>query len=164
MARLFQRNKKGILLMLVSSICACVGQMLWKLSSEQGLEVMGNNNVFFSFAFMTANGLLASLFLKRASGVDGIVSLLKNVNLYIGGGLYLLSAVINNIILKQLAYSSVLPLTSITYIWTMLLSCLILEEKITKRKGAGVVLIIIGAVIISALLTIQYYGLDFCRL
>lgn len=36
----FQKNKKGILLMLVSSICACVGQLLWKLSAERGMIFM----------------------------------------------------------------------------------------------------------------------------
>ena len=36
----FQKNKKGILLMLVSSICVCVGQLLWKLSATQGIIVM----------------------------------------------------------------------------------------------------------------------------
>ena len=33
----FQKNKKGILLMLVSSVCACIGQLFWKLSAEQGI-------------------------------------------------------------------------------------------------------------------------------
>ena len=32
----FRKNKKGILLMLISSVCACVGQLLWKLAAEQG--------------------------------------------------------------------------------------------------------------------------------
>ena len=36
----FQKNKKGFLLMLVSSICVCVGQLLWKLSAAQGIIVM----------------------------------------------------------------------------------------------------------------------------
>lgn len=36
----FQKNKKGILLMLVSSICVCVGQLLWKLSATQGIFIM----------------------------------------------------------------------------------------------------------------------------
>ena len=35
-----QKNKKGILLMLISSICVCIGQLLWKLSSEIGLLYM----------------------------------------------------------------------------------------------------------------------------
>ena len=29
-----QKNKKGILLMLVSSLCVCIGQLLWKLSTD----------------------------------------------------------------------------------------------------------------------------------
>lgn len=36
----FQKNKKGILLMLVSSICVCVGQLLWKFSATQGIIIM----------------------------------------------------------------------------------------------------------------------------
>ena len=32
-----RKNRKGILLMLVSSICACFGQLFWKLSSEHGI-------------------------------------------------------------------------------------------------------------------------------
>jgi len=34
MIQSIKNNKKGILLMIFSSICACVGQLLWKLSSE----------------------------------------------------------------------------------------------------------------------------------
>lgn len=36
----FQKNKKGIALMLISSICVCVGQLLWKLSTTQGIKMM----------------------------------------------------------------------------------------------------------------------------
>ena len=36
----FRKNKKGILLMLISSICVCVGQLLWKLSADQGIIIM----------------------------------------------------------------------------------------------------------------------------
>lgn len=36
----FQKNKKGILLMLISSICVCIGQLLWKLSATQGIIIM----------------------------------------------------------------------------------------------------------------------------
>lgn len=40
MADSIARNKKGILLMLASSMCVCVGQLLWKLSSSRGLFFM----------------------------------------------------------------------------------------------------------------------------
>lgn len=36
----FHKNRKGILLMFVSSICACIGQLLWKLSARQGIILM----------------------------------------------------------------------------------------------------------------------------
>lgn len=104
---------------------------------------------FISLLIMTMLGSVASLFLKKASGTEGIFAMLKNVNLYIGGFLYLASAVLNIWILRYLDYSVVLPLTSLTYIWTMVLSYLILKEKITKKKIGGVMLILIGAICVS---------------
>lgn len=104
---------------------------------------------FVSLLIMTLIGSVASLFLKRASGTEGLIALIKNVELYIGGFLYLASAVLNIWILRYLDYSVVLPLTSLTYIWTMVLSYMILKEKITKKKIGGVVLILIGAIFVS---------------
>lgn len=98
---------------------------------------------------MTIFGSVASLFLKKASGTENLLQMIKNGNLYIGGFLYLASAVLNIWVLKYLDYSVVLPLTSFTYIWTMILSHMILKEKITKRKIGGILLIIIGAVCVS---------------
>ncbi len=98
---------------------------------------------------LTFMGAVASLFFKKASGSDGIIKLLLNINLYIGGLLYLLSAVLNIIVLRYLDYSIVLPLTSMTYIWTMVISYLVLREKITFKKMAGVALILVGAVILA---------------
>ena len=43
----FQKNKKGILLMLLSSICVCVGQLLWKLSVVHGIYMMFLGLVFY---------------------------------------------------------------------------------------------------------------------
>ncbi len=36
----FAKNKKGILLMVISSLFACVGQLLWKLSGTYGIWIM----------------------------------------------------------------------------------------------------------------------------
>ncbi len=100
---------------------------------------------------MTMFGSVASLFLKKASGSNGLINMLKNINLYIGGFLYVSSAVLNIWLLKILDYSIILPLTSLTYIWTMFLSYFILKEKITVKKIVGVCLILIGAIMISIL-------------
>lgn len=100
---------------------------------------------------MTMLGACAGLFFKRASENLKPSYLLRNYNLYIGGILYLISALVNIYVLRFLDYSVVLPITSITYIWTMLLSYFILKEKISVKKIVGVCLIIIGAVMISCL-------------
>ena len=97
---------------------------------------------------MTILGAIAGLFLKRASGTAGLLSILRNPNLYVGGILYLIAALVNVYVLRFLEYSIVLPLTSITYIWTMVVSYIFLQEKITKRKIVGVSLIIAGAIIL----------------
>ena len=105
--------------------------------------------IYICLLIMTFMGSVASLFLKRASGSDGLKSMLVNPHLYIGGMLYLFSAVLNIWILRFLDYSVVLPLTSLTYVWTIIISYRILKEKITKKKIAGVVLVLVGAVIVS---------------
>lgn len=98
---------------------------------------------------MTLMGAVASLFLKKASGTNGMFGLLTNLNLYIGGGLYFFSALLNIFILRYLDYSIVLPLTSITYIWTMLISYFCLNEKIAKKQVVGILLIIVGAILVA---------------
>lgn len=105
--------------------------------------------IYVCLIIMTFMGSIASLFLKRASGSNGLKSLLFNQNLYIGGMLYLFSAVLNIWILRYLDYSVVLPLTSLTYVWTMFVSYLVLKEKITRRKIVGVLLVLVGAAIVS---------------
>lgn len=92
---------------------------------------------------------VASLFLKKSSGANGILELIKNMNLYIGVLLYLISAILNIGLLKYADYSIVLPRTSLTYIWTMILAMIFLKEKLTKGKLMGAALIVIGAACIA---------------
>ena len=44
---------------------------------------------------MTLMGSAASIFFKRASGSEGILKLIMNINLYIGGFLYVAAAAVN---------------------------------------------------------------------
>lgn len=44
-----QKNKKGLLLMLISSVCVCVGQLLWKLSAEKGFIALLVGFAFYGF-------------------------------------------------------------------------------------------------------------------
>ena len=111
----------------------------------------------YSFIFfMTIMGAVASLFLKKASGslkgrtfTESVFNLLKTPSLYAGGILYLLASVLNIYVLRILDYSSVLPLSAFTYVWTMFLARLQFGEKLTKRKMAGVFLVVLGAALVS---------------
>jgi drug/metabolite transporter (DMT)-like permease len=98
---------------------------------------------------MTMVGAVASFFLKKASDNIDIKSLIKNKYVYLGGFLYVCSAIINIFLLRTLPYSTVLPLTSITYIWTMILSYLYLSEKITLRKIFGIIVLFIGVFLVA---------------
>lgn len=44
-----RKNKKGIILMLLSSVCVCFGQLLWKLSVEYGVLVMLGGFALYGF-------------------------------------------------------------------------------------------------------------------
>lgn len=94
---------------------------------------------------------MASLFFKKASSGAGILGMLRNPSLYIGGFLYVVAALFNIYILRYLDYSVVMPLGSITYVWTMILSFVILKENISCKKILGVACIIIGAVSVAML-------------
>lgn len=99
---------------------------------------------------MTLLGAAASLFLKMASNSGSAVSIIKSFHFYVGGLLYFLSALLNIYLLKHIDYSILLPLTSITYIWTLVLSFLFLKEKISVRLIAGIALVICGVTLLYA--------------
>jgi drug/metabolite transporter (DMT)-like permease len=102
---------------------------------------------FFLIFILTFLGSLAALFLKKASESKDIKTLILNINFYAGGALYCGAATINIYVLRYLTYSTLLPLTSLTYIWTMILSRAVLKEKLNPKKIFGVIGILIGAVL-----------------
>lgn len=104
---------------------------------------------YFLLLVMTIIGSFAAFFLKSASGSKQLKDLLSSKYLYLGGLLYFLSAIINIYVLHFLDYSVVLPLTSITYIWTMIISRYKLNENISNKKIIGIGFIIIGAIFVA---------------
>lgn len=97
------------------------------------------------FLSMTLLGSCGCFLLKRSTehGLS-VKLLLRNLNFYFGGLTYFLSAVLNIVLLKYLDYAIVLPLTSVTYVWSMILAHFFLHEKITKGKICGMALILAG--------------------
>ncbi|MEK3750190.1 EamA family transporter [Paenibacillus sp. FSL E2-8871] len=97
---------------------------------------------------MTLLGAMGGLFFKRSSRYSIGINKLFITNLFIGGCFYLLGALLNIIILKKLPYMIVYPLTSVTYIWTMMISKFFLNEQISRERIMGVILIILGAILL----------------
>ena len=97
---------------------------------------------------MTYLGAQASVFLKKLASMSHISGILSSPYLYLGGGLYLIAALLNIYVLSLMEYSKVLPLTSLTYGWTMLLSYLVFKEKISIKKIVGLLFVVAGAIMI----------------
>lgn len=110
---------------------------------------MSNVIIYLMLLIGTLLGAFGGYYLKKSTAKDGVVGIIMSPFLYIGGFSYLISAVLNIIVLKYLPYSVVLPLTSITYIWSLIISYYFLKEKITKTKIYGIIFIVMGAIFIS---------------
>lgn len=83
----FRKNKKGISLMVVSSICVCVGQLLWKLSAKQGIVAM-----LLGFCFYGVGALVMIIAYKF--GKLSVLQPMLSLN-------YVLSIVLATIVLKE---------------------------------------------------------------
>jgi drug/metabolite transporter (DMT)-like permease len=95
---------------------------------------------------MTLTASFAAFFLKKSTSNETFLSFFSSKYFYIGGFLYIIAAIFNIWILKIMPYSVVIPLGSITYIWTMLIARLFLKEKVRTGKIIGTLLIITGVV------------------
>ena len=82
-----RKNKKGICLMIVSSVCVCIGQLLWKLTATQGLPMMLLGFFFYGL------GALVMLVAYRYGKVS-ILQPMLSMN-------YVLSIILGAIILRE---------------------------------------------------------------
>ncbi|MGV8163172.1 MAG: EamA family transporter [Candidatus Nanoarchaeia archaeon] len=112
--------------------------------------------IIFILIMLLATILAAvgSIFMKKGSAVlNKKRSLLfKNpstlVYLVMGLTLYGLGAILNIIAYKGGDYLIIFPLTSLAYIWSLILSRIILGEKITRFKIVGTAVIIAGILVL----------------
>ena len=98
---------------------------------------------------MTLNGALSSWMLKLASGDLRPARLIRNWHLWAGAAGYLCAAVINIWVLRHMDLSVVLPMTALTYLWTLLLARLFLGESLDRWRIGGVTAILVGVVLIA---------------
>lgn len=77
----FRKNGKGVLLMLVSSVCACVGQLLWKLSAEGGFMVMASGFLLYGVGALV---MLSAYRYGKLSVLQPVLSLNYVLSLALG--------------------------------------------------------------------------------
>lgn len=104
---------------------------------------------YLLIVIMAGIAAYASFYVKKASGNNTLKDLVLNKWLWIGGIMYIASAVINIYLLQFMPYSVIVPLGAVCYVWTMIISSKLLHEKVSQKKIIGLVCILIGIVFIS---------------
>ena len=96
-------------------------------------------------------GSIGAVFLKRAAPQIQLTikSIITNYNLIIGIALYGISMIIFFAVLPYGKITTLYPLLATAYIWTSILSMIILKEKMNWIKWAGVLLIVGGITLIG---------------
>lgn len=100
----------------------------------------------------TLTGSVGALALKKAMNDIQTLSfnvIIKNIWLYAGVILYIVSVLSNTLLYKYLDYSVAFPMTALSYVWTIIISSIVFREKITAKKIIAIILIIIGITIIN---------------
>ncbi|MGK0551395.1 EamA family transporter [Enterococcus faecalis] len=114
--------------------------------------MMNELRILMLLLLTTFTGSAGALALKKGMNVLPVFSLkylLVNVWLYLGSLLYIFSAITNIWLFAYLDYSIAFPMTSLTYIWTVIISYFIFKEQLTLRKFLAIGLIILGVAVIS---------------
>jgi multidrug transporter EmrE-like cation transporter len=96
-------------------------------------------------------GSFGAVFLKFGAGRlhRDLKTLVFNWRLALGVGLYLLSFVFYYLGVREGELSVLYPMVSLGYIWTLVWSRWFFREPISKRKVAGLALIITGIIVLN---------------
>lgn len=111
-------------------------------------------NIFlkvFMILIMTVSGTFGAFFFKKGTvKLEGnsIFKILMIPEIYIGGFFYVLGAALNIVLLRYMNYTTVYPLTSLTYVWTLIVSMTLLKESINFNKIMAIVCIVFGVIVI----------------
>jgi uncharacterized membrane protein len=113
-----------IVVILAGTIFAAIGQVSWKLGMNQAGQLMGINTTTLS-------------------------AMLLNPYVLLGFLMYGLGTIFWLIALSKKDLSFVYPFISMTYIFVLLLSSLVLKESIGINRLVGTLIIIIGLIVIA---------------
>ncbi len=98
---------------------------------------------------MTLLGAIASALFKKATGDYSFKRLFFSSVFICGALLYGLGALLNIYLLTIIQYSKLVPMISLSYIWSMIIAKFFFKEKISGVKITGLIVLIIGVFLIS---------------
>jgi len=116
-------------------------------------------NIFYVILILIFSqfiGALGSIYLKKGSAsfnikisYQGFINILKNWQVILGISLYLLSTVFTIMLLRTEKLSFIYPFSSLTYIFVIFLSAMLLKEHINIYKFFGISAIILGVILVA---------------
>ncbi len=117
-----KRNRKGIILMLISALSLSVGQLLWKFADFSDIGTK----------------------LSSSEGIVGVV-----LSVAPGFIVYALGALVMTIALGSGELSVLQPINSMSSVFALILSAIFLTEPITPLMVIGIFVIIAGVILIG---------------
>lgn len=94
-------------------------------------------------------GAIGALFFKQASSNLSLKNFYKNKKLISGLIIYISSAVLFVIALKNGELTILYPMVASVYVWVVLFSIWILKEKMNMWKWLGIIAILIGVSLVG---------------
>ena len=94
-------------------------------------------------------GAVGALYFKLASNHLSFKNFYKNKKLITGFVIYVSSAVLFIIALKNGELTILYPMVAIVYVWVSLLSMLVLKERMNYYKWLGILFILIGVSLVG---------------
>ena len=141
------KSLKGVVYALLTGCCIS----LYSVVDNQAVQFVSPVILLFFLQFVGASGMYIFSGIRRDSG--NILSTgIKNYRTVIAGGLFQFLAyflVLNAYEIGQVSY--IAPLREVGVVIGTVLAYFLLKEKVTRSKSLGVLMILIGAVIISSL-------------
>src|SRR3989338_4204847 len=106
----------------------------------------------FTFLFVvlsTIVGALGTMLFKKGAERSSLFQMWKQRVVWGALGLYVVSALFYLLALRKEMVTVIYPLASLSYVWVVVFSVVLLHERITFGKIVGVVGIVLGVVLIG---------------
>jgi len=105
---------------------------------------------YFYIILSTVFGAFGGFFIKRTMLKNkSLFDAFRSISLFIGIGFYVIGVIFNIFALQVLLYVIVVPCSSITYIWSMIIAKGFLKENIGSMKVIGLALILLGVIFVA---------------